>query len=86
MKHLLFILLFTGFVSCTDKSTNNSNTHPTNRAYCVIDSVEYHGVGQDHSLQTTPYWKVHVKDSSFWARISFPREVGDTLIILYNRR
>lgn len=80
MKHLLYILLLTGLVSCVDK-VNYTST----KSFCVVDSVEYHGVGQDNSLQTTPYWNVHVKDSSFWVRSYHPYKKGDTIILVYHK-
>ena len=51
----------------------------------VVDSVEYHGIGQDNSLQTTPYWKVHLKESEIWLRMSNPTQVGDSVTILLRK-
>jgi hypothetical protein len=45
----------------------------------VVDSVEYHGIGQDHSLQTTPYWRIHLKENNLWVKVIKPQEVGDTV-------
>jgi len=80
MKHLLYILLLTGLVSCTDKVTYTSK-----ELHCIVDSVEYHGVGQDNSLQTTPYWNVHVKDSSFWIRSNYPIKKGEIITLIYRK-
>jgi hypothetical protein len=80
MKHLLYVLLLTGLISCVDK-VNYTST----KSFCIVDSVEYHGVGQDHSLQTTPYWNVHVKDSTFWIRAAYPVQKGDTMILVYRK-
>jgi hypothetical protein len=76
MKHLLYILLLTGLISCVDK-----DNYITTKSSCVVDSVEYHGIGQDHSLQTTPYWNVHVKDS-IWIRSTSPVKKGDRIIFV----
>jgi hypothetical protein len=46
---------------------------------CVIDSVEYHGIGQDNTLQTTPYWRIHLKENDLWAKVIKPQNVGDTV-------
>ncbi len=51
----------------------------------VVDSVEYHGIGQDNSLQTTPYWKVHLKESEIWLRMSNPTQVGDSVTLLLRK-
>jgi hypothetical protein len=45
----------------------------------VVDSVEYHGIGQDHSLQTTPYWRIHLKENNLWVKVIKSQEVGDTV-------
>jgi hypothetical protein len=45
----------------------------------VLDSVEYHGIGQDNTLQTTPYWRVHLKEKNLWTKIITRQEVGDTV-------
>ena len=76
MKNLIYILLLTGLVSCTNNVTY-TNTESTK----IVDSVEYHGIGQDHSLQTTPYWNVHVNDS-IWIRSTSPVKKGDRIIFI----
>jgi hypothetical protein len=45
----------------------------------VIDSVEYHGIGQDNTLQTTPYWRVHLKEKNLWTKVITRQKVGDTV-------
>jgi len=45
----------------------------------VVDSVEYHGIGQDNSLQTTPYWRIHLKEKNLWTKVIEPQNVGDTV-------
>jgi hypothetical protein len=45
----------------------------------VLDSVEYHGIGQDNTLQTTPYWRVHLKENNLWTSVITRQEVGDTV-------
>jgi hypothetical protein len=45
----------------------------------VLDSVEYHRIGQDNTLQTTPYWRVHLKEKNLWTKVITRQEVGDTV-------
>jgi len=45
----------------------------------VVDSVEYHAIGQDNSLQTTPYWRIHLKEKNLWTKVINRQDVGDTV-------
>ena len=45
----------------------------------AIDSVDYHQIGKDNTLQVSPYWKCHLKGTNFWVRSNENREVGDSL-------
>ena len=49
IKSLLFISCVVGLLSCNVKS------YEDNVLKYSVDSVEYHGIGQDNTLQTTPY-------------------------------
>jgi hypothetical protein len=72
MKHLLYILLLTGFVSCVEP-------HERVEVTCVIDSVQYIGIGHNNSLQVSPYWSIHLKENDVWFRTNVKHEKGDTV-------
>lgn len=74
MKKLSYILLLSGLGSCTIKPDTIED-----KMKLVVDSVEYHGIGQDNSLQTTPYWRIHLKENNLWTRVIEPQNVGDTV-------
>jgi len=75
MKKSINILLVLGLISsCTIKPDVLET-----KIKFVIDSVEYHGIGQDNSLQTTPYWNIHLKEKNLWTRVIKRQEVGDTV-------
>lgn len=75
MKKSINILLVLGLMSsCTIKPDVLET-----KIKFVIDSVEYHGIGQDNSLQTTPYWNIHLKEKNLWTRVIKRQEVGDTV-------
>jgi hypothetical protein len=75
MKKSIKILLVLGLMSSCTMKPDVLET----KMKCVIDSVEYHGIGQDHSLQTTPYWRVHLKENGLWTKVITRQEVGDTV-------
>jgi hypothetical protein len=72
MKHLLYILLLTGLVSCVQP-------HEKVEVTCTIDSVQYIGIGQDNALQVTPYWNIHLKESDVWMRTNVRHIEGDII-------
>jgi hypothetical protein len=76
MKQLLFLLTLIGFTSCNSKYTITET--PTD---CVIDSVQYHGVGSDNTLQVSPYWKLHLVEPDIWIRSNSKYKKGDTITI-----
>ena len=76
MKQLLFLLILIGFTSC-DSNVKITET-PTQ---FTIDSVQYHGVGSDHTLQVSPYWKLHLVEPDMWIRSNFKYEKGDTITV-----
>lgn len=80
MKINLVVLLILSLVSCTSKVN-----YTENKIKCVVDSVEFHGIGQDNSLQTTPYWKIHLKESDIWVRTQNTTSVGDSVTILLRK-
>ena len=76
MKQLLFLLTLIGFTSC-DSNVKIIET-PTQ---FTIDSVQYHGVGSDNTLQVSPYWKLHLTEPDIWIRSNSKYEKGDTITI-----
>ena len=74
--NLIGLLILT-LVSCTNKVN-----YTEYEIKCVVDTVEYHGIGQDHTLQTTPYSRVHLKEVNMWVKSYRSVEVGDTMSII----
>jgi hypothetical protein len=75
MKKSINLLLVLGLISSCTMKPDVLET----KMKLVVDSVEYHGIGQDHSLQTTPYWRIHLKENNLWTKVIKPQEVGDTV-------
>jgi hypothetical protein len=75
MKKNINILLVLGLISSCNMKPDVLET----KMKFVIDSVEYHGIGQDNTLQTTPYWRVHLKEKNLWTKVITRQEVGDTV-------
>jgi hypothetical protein len=48
----------------------------------VIDSVDYHQPGRDNTLQVTPYWKCHLKETKEWIVLYSNKEVGDSILMI----
>ena len=61
MKKSINLLLVLGLISSCTMKPDVLET----KMKLVVDSVEYHGIGQDNSLQTTPYWRIHLKEKNF---------------------
>ena len=76
MKYFLFLLTLIGFVSCDSKVKMTEKQTPF-----TIDSVEYHGVGHDNTLQVSPYYKLHLKEADAWVRSNFKYFKGDTIVV-----
>lgn len=76
MKKVIIAFTLLIFTSCEYQV---HNTHVIR----VIDSVVYHPIGSDHSLQTTPYWKVHLPEDSIWVTLYRKVEVGDSIEFVY---
>ena len=81
MKKNINLLL----VLCLMSSCYVKNDITDTEMKSVVDSVEYHGIGQDNSLQTTPYWRVHVKGHDTWIRTQSPMNVGDSMTIILRK-
>ena len=75
MKKSINILLVLGLISSCNMKPDVLET----KMKFVLDSVEYHGIGRDNTLQTTPYWRVHLKENNLWTRVITRQEVGDTV-------
>ena len=75
MKKNINILLVLGLISSCNMKPDVLET----KMKFVIDSVEYHGIGQDNTLQTTPYWRVHLKEKNLWTKVITRQEVGNTV-------
>ena len=75
MKKNINILLVLGLMSSCNMKPDVLET----KMKFVLDSVEYHGIGQDNTLQTTPYWRVHLKEKNLWTKVITRQEVGDTV-------
>lgn len=76
MKKLLFIILLLGLTSCN----NNYIITETPTSY-YIDSVQYHGIGHDNTLQVSPYWKLHLKEPDMWIRSNVNYSKGDSVVV-----
>lgn len=71
--------IFLGLILMSCKYKDN---HTDTKVKCVIDSVEYHGVGYDNTLQLTPYWKLYLKEPQLKIRSYKPYDKGDTIYII----
>jgi hypothetical protein len=58
------------------------NQFKENHKSFVIDSVDYHQPGKDNTLQVTPYWKCHLKETNVWVHVYENKEVGDSLSMI----
>jgi len=74
-KISVLIMLVLTIMSC------NQTKSPRSRVKCVVDSVEYHGVGQDHVMQLDPYWKLYVNQYGVVVKSRKSFDVGDTIYI-----
>ena len=83
MKKLILILtLPVLIVSCTIKGSYTDT--PT---MFGVSSVEYHPIGCDNTLQTTPYWKLHLTNPSDTITITSLRsyETGDSIEVIIRK-
>lgn len=47
-----------------------------------IDSVEYHSIGSDNTLQVTPYWKVRLKGTNIFITTYDNKGKGDSISMI----
>lgn len=78
MKHLVYGLIVTVLFSFC----SNEKQYTDTKVKCVIDSVEYHPIGHDNTLQSEPYWGLHLKGYNFKMRSYRPLKKGDTIEII----
>ena len=75
MKNILLIFALIIFLTSCD----NNYVIVEKEVTYVVDSTDYHQIGEDNTLQTTPYWKLHLKGEEVGVT-SFRRyEIGDTI-------
>jgi hypothetical protein len=76
----IFVILMTSVVlfSCNNDNLQVIETHELK----IVDSVEYHPIGSDNTLQTTPYWKVRLVGESVGIRSYRKYNVGDTIEVI----
>jgi hypothetical protein len=77
-KILLIMFIVTGLVSCNSNLNVKIIEVPTQ---FTIDSVQYHGIGSDNTLQVSPYWKLHLREPDMWIRSNSNYEKGDTIVV-----
>lgn len=78
MKNILLIFALIIFLTSCD----NNHVVVEKEVTCVVDSIDYHQIGEDNTLQTTPYWKLYLKGEEVGVT-SFRRyEIGDTINII----
>ena len=78
MKNILLIFALIIFLTSCD----NNYVIVEKEVTYVVDSTDYHQIGEDNTLQTTPYWKLYLKGEEVGVT-SFRRyEIGDTINII----
>jgi len=75
----LLTLLF--YLGSTFKSTNIYTKH----VKYEVDSVEYHPIGGDNTLQTTPYWRCHLKGTTINVTSYRLMSKGDSMEVIEKR-
>jgi len=70
--------MLVGVTSCNSNLNVKIIETPTK---FTIDSVQYHGVGHDNTLQVNPYWKLHLREPDMWIRSNSKYEKGDTITV-----
>ena len=78
MKNILLILVLTTFLTSCDDNYVVVEKEVT----YVVDSVVFHQIGQDNTLQTTPYWKLYLRGEKFRVTSYRKFEIGDTIKII----
>jgi len=78
MKYFIYFLMLVGVTSCNSNLNVKIIETPTK---FTIDSVQYHGVGHDNTLQVNPYWKLHLREPDMWIRSNSNYKKGDTIVV-----
>jgi len=81
MKQFIFVCL----VSFVLVSCSNNTRYDEIKLKYVIDSVEYHPIGHDNTLQTSPYWKLHINDGKNKIVSRQPYEKGDSIEVIVRK-
>jgi hypothetical protein len=78
MKYFIYFLILVGITSCNSNLNVKIIEVPTQ---FTIDSVQYHGIGSDNTLQVSPYWKLHLREPDMWIRSNSNYKKGDTIVV-----
>lgn len=78
MKYFIYFLMLVGITSCNSNLNVKIIEVPTQ---FTIDSVQYHGIGHDNTLQVSPYWKLHLREPDMWIRSNSNYKKGDTIVV-----
>jgi len=78
MKNILLILVLIIFLTSCD----NNYIIVEKEVTCIVDSVDYHQIGEDNTLQTTPYWKLYFRGEKVGVTSYRRYEIGDTIKII----
>jgi len=74
MKVLIALMIF-GLIGCVRPTIKNASYKK-----CIVTNVVYYGIGQKHTLQTDPEWKITTNCN---VRYTAHHEVnvGDTILV-----
>jgi hypothetical protein len=78
MKNILFIFVLIIFLTSCD----NNYIIVEKEVKCIVDSVDYHQIGEDNTLQTTPYWKLYFRGEKIGVTSYRRYKIGDTIKII----
>lgn len=78
-KTIFFLLSSILLMSCFE---DKKYVITDNTIHCVIDSVSYHPMNSDNTLQVTPYWRVHLKELNTWMTSYSQLNMGDTVPVI----
>jgi hypothetical protein len=74
------VLLFTLTVLCIFTGCSRPVAKDVSYGRCIITGVVYYGVGQKHTLQTDPEWKITTNCNTKYT-VHHEMSVGDTIIV-----
>lgn len=79
----LFIIIIT--LSILIYSKSSKITIIERKVKYRIDSVKYHPIGSDNTLQVTPYWKIYIKEIDLSVTQYKKFNPGDTIELIEKR-